>query len=187
MTQHLHAGWGIEGCVPQENWWKQSINKYFPALFSRFQICRQIPTVGPHLICSICLFWPIPKHFDCFNFKTLVYSPLTFTPLFLHYSWHHGSPIILSRTVYSVCEVGTVGKISDCQPEGPGFNPRPGRGLNSGWPSFATPSVDRDVKPLVWFSRRSIGGLKRTHTLVDKSRLMPILWSVTSSSIYSCY
>ena len=43
------------------------------------------------------------------------------------------------------CEVGTVGKISDCQPEGPGFNPRPGRGLNFGRPSFATPSVDRDV------------------------------------------
>ena len=49
----------------------------------------------------------------------------------------------------SVCEVGTVGKISDYQPEGPGFNPRPGRGLNFGRPSFATPSVDRDVKPLV--------------------------------------
>ena len=48
-----------------------------------------------------------------------------------------------------VCEVGTVGKISDCQPEGPGFNPRPGRGLNFGRPSFATPSVDREVKPLV--------------------------------------
>ena len=49
----------------------------------------------------------------------------------------------------SVCEVSTVGKISDCQPEGPGFNPWPGRGLNFGRPSFATPSVDRDVKPLV--------------------------------------
>ena len=51
-----------------------------------------------------------------------------------------------------VCEVGTVGKISDCQPEGPGFNLRPGRGLNFGRPSnsFSTPrSVDRDVKPLV--------------------------------------
>ena len=48
-----------------------------------------------------------------------------------------------------VCEVGTVGKISDYQPEGHGFNPRPGRGLNFGIPSFATPSVDRDVKPLV--------------------------------------
>ena len=49
----------------------------------------------------------------------------------------------------SVCETGTVGKISDYQPEGPGFNLRPGRGLNFGRPSFATPSVDRDVKPLV--------------------------------------
>ena len=47
------------------------------------------------------------------------------------------------------CKVGTVSKISDCQPEGPGFNPRLGRGLNFGCPSFATPSVDRDVKPLV--------------------------------------
>ena len=48
-----------------------------------------------------------------------------------------------------MCEVGTVGKISDCQPEGPGFNPRPGRELNFGRPSFATLSVDRDVKLLV--------------------------------------
>ena len=49
----------------------------------------------------------------------------------------------------SVCEVSIVGKISDCQPEGPGFNPWPGRGLTFGQPSFATPFVDRDVKPLV--------------------------------------
>ena len=48
-----------------------------------------------------------------------------------------------------MCEFGTVGKISDYQREGPGFNPPPGRGLNFGRPSFATPSVDRDVKPLV--------------------------------------
>ena len=48
-----------------------------------------------------------------------------------------------------MCEVGAVGKISDCQPGGPGFKPRPGRGLNFRRPSFATPSVDRDVKPLV--------------------------------------
>ena len=31
--------------------------------------------------------------------------------------------------------------ISDCQPGSPGFNPRPGRGLNFRRPSFATPSV----------------------------------------------
>ena len=42
-----------------------------------------------------------------------------------------------------MCEVATVRKISDYQPEGAGFNPQPGR------PSFATPSVDRDVKLLV--------------------------------------
>ena len=48
---------------------------------------------------------------------------------------------------------------------------RPGPGLNFGWPSFATPSAG-----LV--SHRSIEGLKRTHTLVDKSRLMPVLWTV---------
>ena len=35
----------------------------------------------------------------------------------------------------------SVGKISDCQPGGPGFNPRPGRGLNLWRPSFATVSV----------------------------------------------
>ena len=49
----------------------------------------------------------------------------------------------------NVCEVVTVGKMSDCQQEGSGFNPWPGQGLNFGRPSFATPSVDRDVKPLV--------------------------------------
>ena len=43
---------------------------------------------------------------------------------------------------YNLCEVGTGGKISNYQPEGPGFNPRPGRGLNFGRPSFAAPSVD---------------------------------------------
>ena len=48
-----------------------------------------------------------------------------------------------------VCEVGTVGKISHCQPWGPGFNTRPGRGLNFQQPSFTTPSVDRDIMPLV--------------------------------------
>ena len=46
-------------------------------------------------------------------------------------------------------EVGTVGKISDCQTGGPGFNPRPGRGLTFRQPSFAALSMDRDVKPLV--------------------------------------
>ena len=42
-------------------------------------------------------------------------------------------------------------------PTGAGFIAWPGWGLNFGWPSFSTPSLDRDVK--------------RSHTLVDKSRL----------------
>ena len=56
----------------------------------------------------------------------------------------------LDQETYHQCVRGwhSCGKISDCQPESPGFNPRPGRGLNFGRPSFATPSVDRDVKPL---------------------------------------
>ena len=50
---------------------------------------------------------------------------------------------------FFVWEVNAVGKISDCQPGGPGFNPWTGRGSNFGQPSFTTPSVDRDVNPLV--------------------------------------
>ena len=50
----------------------------------------------------------------------------------------------------SLNEVSTVGKIFECQPESPGFNPGPGRGLNFGRPPFATPSVDEDVKPFVY-------------------------------------
>ena len=65
-----------------------------------------------------------------------------------------------------MCEVGAVGKISDFQPEGLGFNPRPGRGLNFGRPSFAPPSVDRDVKEVGLVSRLFYRGLDRTHTLV---------------------
>ena len=49
----------------------------------------------------------------------------------------------------NLCKVGTVGKIYYHQPEGPGFNPRPGQGLNFGQPSFTTSSEDRDVEPLI--------------------------------------
>ena len=52
------------------------------------------------------------------------------------------------RAFASVRQTGTVGKIFDCQPEGPGFNPRHGRRLNFERPSFATPFMDRDVKAL---------------------------------------
>ena len=68
-------------------------------------------------------------------------------------SGHEYKTLILSYTALTVCsvvcEASTVRKISDCQPRGPGFNSRPGRGLNFGRPSFATPSMDRGVKPLV--------------------------------------
>ena len=58
-----------------------------------------------------------------------------------------------------VCEVGTVGKISDCQPDGPEFNPRPGRTLNFGQPSFAIPSVHRKgCKAMHLVSQLSIRG-----------------------------
>ena len=74
-------------------------------------------------------------------------------------------------------------KISDYQQEGPGFNPRPGRVLNIGRPSLATPSVDRDdrdAKPAIDpVSQRSIEGPKITHTLANKSRPMPVLWTVS--------
>ena len=67
----------------------------------------------------------------------------------------------------------------------PGFNPRPCRGLNFEIPSFATPPLGRDVKPLVQsISQRSIAGLfkKEPHELtylsIRASRLMLVLWIV---------
>ena len=53
-----------------------------------------------------------------------------------------------SETDY-VCDVSAFGYISDCQPGGPWLKPRPGRGMDFGRLSFGTPSMDRDVKPLV--------------------------------------
>ena len=50
----------------------------------------------------------------------------------------------------SVCEVGTVNNISEGQLEGFGFNIPPGQGLDFRRRSFAIPSVDKDVKPLLW-------------------------------------
>ena len=68
-----------------------------------------------------------------------------------------------------MCKVGTVGKISNYQPEDPGFNPRPGRRLNFGRLSFATPSVDRGVEPLIQ-SKISAGDLKEpTHLSIGVS------------------
>ena len=50
----------------------------------------------------------------------------------------------------SVCEASTVGKISDCQPEGPRFNSRPDRGLNFVvtldvlWMTYKSPRASRE-------------------------------------------
>ena len=69
-----------------------------------------------------------------------------------------------------VCEVSPVCRISYYQPEGPGFNPQHGRVFNFGQPSFATPSLDRNVL--------SEDLKEPNHTLVDKSRLMSVLWTM---------
>ena len=51
--------------------------------------------------------------------------------------------------MYFVTFAKLVRSLHGFQPEGYGFNPRPGWGLHFRRPSFATPSVDRDVKPMV--------------------------------------
>ena len=72
-------------------------------------------------------------------------------------------------------EVGTVGKISDCQPGGPRFNHQPGRGLNSEQPSFVTNKsqiwlsqhIDRYVyiqQELVFFTTYQINDLLEVNT-----------------------
>ena len=74
-----------------------------------------------------------------------------------------------------------IGKISDYKPGGSGFNVRPGRGLNFGRPYFATPSVDRDVKPFGLVFRRSDGGIKTENPhLSQKEAGNFVLWSVNS-------
>ena len=76
----------------------------------------------------------------------------------------------------TVCKVCTVGKIAECQPEGPGFNPWPGRGLNFGRPSFATPSVDKNVKPLILSLDILSWDLKEpTHISIRVLRVIPVL------------
>ena len=90
--------------------------------------------------------------------------------LFLHiHQTYFNLDTALALLILSVqVEVSAVGKISDCQPEGPGLNPRPGRGLNFRRPSFATPSVDSDVKPLVKSSEMISKELKITQTLLER-------------------
>ena len=45
-------------------------------------------------------------------------------------------------------EFGTVGKISESQPEGSRFNPWPGQWLNFGRLPFATPNAESEVMSL---------------------------------------
>ena len=69
------------------------------------------------------------------------------------------------NTFLCMCEVSAVtSQISDCKPGGPGFNTRDGQGLNFARPCFATPGVDRDVKPLVYILSGDLEEL--THLLI---------------------
>ena len=90
-----------------------------------------------------------------------------------------------------MCEYSAVGKICDCQPEGRGFNPRPGRGLNLGWPSFATPSVDRDVELSVNSPETLSHRTKTAQSLQGVSRVIPgidgvVLGDKRESTSYGC-
>ena len=88
----------------------------------------------------------------------------------------------LSKGAY-MCKVnGTVGKISDCKPEGLGFNSPPWSRVEL-WETFFRHTVRGQGRLAIGLvSQHSIAGLKRNHTLVDKSRLMPVLWTVTFSA-----
>ena len=77
-------------------------------------------------------------------------------------------PSPLPDPLSRLCEVGTAGKISDYQLEDPRFNFWPSQGLNFGRP------------PWTGTLSRSMGELKRNHVLVDRSRLMLVLWSVSA-------
>ena len=73
-----------------------------------------------------------------------------------------------------MCEVGTVSKISDCQPEGPGFKPRPGRGLNFRRPSFATKTSFEKNCFSAWASTLNMGLINK----VDMVCLSPVGYGV---------
>ena len=81
-----------------------------------------------------------------------------------------------------MCQVGTVGKIFDYEPDGPEFNPWPGRGLNFWWPSYATPSVDRDITPLILSPDMKFRRLRKTQTIVKEGRARLVLSGLNSSS-----
>ena len=79
--------------------------------------------------------------------------------------------VICAHVKHSVCDGLAQFKshISGCQPEGGGFNIRPGRGLNFIRPSFATPPLDRNNKPLA-LSLDLYRRLKKTRSLLKRRR-----------------
>ena len=85
-----------------------------------------------------------------------------------------------------MCEVGTVGDISDYQPEGPRFSPRLAQGLNFGQPSFATPSVDMDVKPLVCSLNLGCIRLTLFHLFQNKNNLLKVMTGVRDITRLCC-
>ena len=82
-------------------------------------------------------------------------------------------------------EIGAVVKSCGCQLGGLGFKPGIWSRLNFGRPSFATPSVDRDVKLLAFPFETLPRGLKRTQTLIKKSN-DPGVWSCGPRSCVEC-
>ena len=84
-----------------------------------------------------------------------------------------------------MCEVCAVGKISDCQPGGPGFSCQPGRR-----PSFTTLSIERDVKLFVYSSEVTemiFRRIKRSQTFLEKSRVVILVFgaAVRGATIFS--
>ena len=65
-----------------------------------------------------------------------------------------------------------VGKISS-QLGNLGLNLRPGRGLNFAWPSLASPSADRAVKPLIKSPDMLPQGTQKNS---KRGRVIPVFW-----------
>ena len=74
------------------------------------------------------------------------------------------------------CQAQLVRSLTASQIKGPGLNPQPARVLNFGVPSVVTPSVDRNVKPLVWSVEMISRGLKRTPVLFTKSTVVILVF-----------
>ena len=90
---------------------------------------------------------------------------------------HRGNQHLRSASLWvgvyptCVCEVSAVGKISNCDPGESWFNPRPGRGLNLSQTSLP----HRPGRGTL--NRWSRDILGEVLALLDKSRVIPMLWS----------